>query len=246
MNPYKIIIIDDEEPARMLVKHYLRDRKECTVVAECANGFEAIKAINEHHPDIVFLDVQMPKINGFELLEVIDKPFPQIIFATAFDEYAIKAFENNACDYLLKPFSEDRLLAAVSKAISRIPEHAKNDSLSQISKTIAPSADHIVVKKKNNLIVIPYEDIHFIESSDDYVEIHTSSDVFLKEKTMTYYEQNLPAGVFVRIHRKYIVNIKKIQRLELYDKQNWMVLMSDGSELKASREGYKLLRQVIG
>lgn len=246
MNPYKIIVIDDEEPARVLVRHFFEERMDCRIVAECANGFEAIKAIHEFHPDIIVLDVQMPKINGFELLEVIDKPFPQIIFATAYDEFAIKAFESNACDYLLKPFSAERLHAAIDKAIARIPD--KQDTLpeARFPQTLAPVADHVVVKKKNNLIVIPYEDIIFIESSDDYVEIHTSSDTFLKEKTMNYYEQNLPSGIFVRIHRKYIVNLKKIQRVELYDKQNWVVIMEGGNELRASREGYKQLRQVIG
>lgn len=246
MNPYKVIIIDDEDPARLLVKHFLENRDDCSIVAECSNGFEAIKAINEFHPDLIVLDIQMPKINGFELLEVIDKPYPQVIFATAYDEFAIKAFENNACDYLLKPFSADRLNAAIDKAIARVPGKQEQTPELRISQSIPPSADHIIVKKKNNLIVIPFEDIIFMESSDDYVEIHTPSDTFLKEKTMSYYEQNLPHGLFVRIHRKYIVNLKKIQRVELYDKQNWVVVMEGGSELRASREGYKQLRQAIG
>lgn len=244
----KIILIDDEFLARAIVKEYLQNYAEIEIVAECNDGFEGLKAIHQHKPDLLFLDIQMPKINGFEMLELVEDP-PQVIFTTAFDEYAIKAFETHAVDYLLKPFSKERFDKALQKAIQLY----NNKSQVEKNKTLLESVsaeeiknNRIVVKDGGKIRIIPLIQVNYIESADDYVKIHTAESNFLKNKTMQFYEQALDPRQFVRIHRSYIVNISFINRIEPYEKDGHLVLLSNGTKLSVSKSGYLKIKEVLG
>jgi two-component system LytT family response regulator len=225
------------------VKRYLAGIRDTEIVGECENGFEALKAVQELQPDLIFLDIQMPKIDGFELLEVLD-PKPEIVFCTAYDQYAIKAFEMNAVDYLLKPFSKERLEQAVEKARQRrgSASPSKVENLQRHLEESPKVLERVVTRMGNKVTVIPVDRIQYIEAADDYVMIHSELGNHLKEKTMKYFEANLPQEQFIRIHRSYIVNISEIKSLELYSKDSYVAILKNGEKLKVSAEGYKRLR----
>ena len=248
MGKIKALIIDDEPLARALIKNYLAGHPDVEIAGECENGFEALKAIQEHEPALLFLDIQMPKIDGFEMLEVLDKK-PAIIFTTAYDQYAIRAFEMNAVDYLLKPFSKERLLQAVEKARIRLADTAASDqALNRLQQHLDESPktlDRVVTRSGLKVIVIPVDQIHYLEAQDDYVMIYSEMGRYLKEKTMRYFEQHLPLGSFLRIHRSYIVNFNSIASVELYEKNTHLVVLKNGAKLRASQEGYKKLREMF-
>ncbi|MGZ5285533.1 MAG: LytR/AlgR family response regulator transcription factor [Flavisolibacter sp.] len=242
----KALIIDDEPLARSIVKEYLQEIPGIELVAECGDGFEGIKSINQLQPHLIFLDVQMPKINGFEMLELLD-PKPAVIFTTAFDEYAIKAFENHAVDYLLKPFSKDRFDKALEKFYLSAPVQKKNTEVMLATSTQLPShAERVVVKTGGRIRIIPVHDIHFLEAADDYVKIHTAEGHYLKNKTMTFFEECLPPDQFVRTHRSYMVNIHQITRIDPYEKENHIAILLSGEKIPVSRSGYGKLKQVLG
>jgi len=241
------IIIDDEQPAREIIKHYLKDFPDIEVLGDFPDGFSGLKAIQEMKPDIVFLDIQMPKLTGFELLELIEDP-PQIIFSTAYDQYALKAFEMAAVDYLLKPYSAERFGQAIKKVQQQIlnrnsgqPVNALIAKLDEKEETL----QRIAVKTRHKIEVIPVTEITHIEADDDYVTIHAGKEKYLKEKTMKYMEAHLDPSQFVRIHRSYIVNVNHIARLELYQKETYHVLLKDGTAIRASTTGYKELKQLL-
>jgi two-component system LytT family response regulator len=242
----KAIIIDDEPLARSIVKEYLQNLSEIELVEECNDGFEGIKAIMHHQPHLVFLDIQMPKINGFEMLELIEKP-PAIIFTTAFDEYAIKAFETHAVDYLLKPYTKERFDKAIEKFFNQAPLIKKNtESLIQSITTLPTQSERIVVKTLGRIKIIPISEVHYFEAADDYVKINTKEGSFLKNKTMNYFEQILPTKQFVRIHRSYILNISEITRIDPYEKESHLALLKSGKTLPVSKTGYGRLKEVLG
>jgi len=244
----RTILVEDEEPARELLKNFLADHYEIEVIGECADGFSGVKSINELKPDLVFLDIQMPKLSGFELLELLEIN-PLIIFTTAFDQYAIKAFEMSAVDYLLKPFTRERFSQAVKKSVDKFKnKQSDHTSVNAVIKAIDDKPEmleRIAVKTGSKIHVIPVDDIFFLEAEGDYVMIHTKDGKHLKEKTMKYFETHLTPSQFVRIHRSYIVNVNEILRIELYDKENYSVLLKNSTSLKASSSGYKLLKQVL-
>jgi two-component system LytT family response regulator len=237
----KAIIIDDEELGRAVVANYLQDFPTIEIVAQCANGFEGLKAIEEHQPDLVFLDIQMPKLTGIEMIELLDKR-PEIIFTTAYDNFAIRAFEENAVDYLLKPFSKERFAKAVQKSISK----TKVDGSKKNELPAAEVLERIAIKQGSKIHIIPVDTIDYIESNGDYVLIYTSEGRFIKEKTMKYYEQHLPKQSFVRIHRSYIANIHRIARIENFEKESHIAILKNDARLKVSAEGYKSLKQILG
>ena len=243
----KVIIIDDEAPARDLIRHYLQTYPDIEITAEADNGFAAMKLIREQNPQLIFLDVQMPKLTGFEMLELMDNQ-PEIIFSTAFDQFAIKAFELNAVDYLLKPYSKERFDAAIQKALTRIQSGTSaRPELQTFSKALAPlvgELTRIAVKDRQQIHVIPIVDIDYIEADGDYVKIHTTKSAYLKEKTMKYFEENLPQQ-FIRIHRSYIVNVNEVAKIELYEKESYRVHLKNGEILKASSNGYKALKMAV-
>jgi two-component system LytT family response regulator len=243
----KAILIDDEPLARSLIREYLQAYPDIETVQECADGFEGVKAITQHTPDLIFLDIQMPKINGFEMLELLDKT-PSVIFTTAFDEYAIKAFETHAVDYLLKPFSKERFDKAIQKWRSskqqNNPESFQN--LMDNPQKHAEEQNRIVVKNGSKIRIIPVHDILYMEAYDDYVKIYTNDGYQLKKKTMNHYEQVLSPSDFLRVHRSYIVQLQKITRIDAYDKTNHIALLKNGAKIPLSRVGYLKLKDVLG
>ncbi|HLK29848.1 MAG TPA: LytTR family transcriptional regulator DNA-binding domain-containing protein [Puia sp.] len=244
----KALIIDDEPLARSIVKEYLQSYPKIELVQECGDGFEGVKAIQQHQPDIIFLDIQMPKINGFEMLELIDHP-PATIFTTAFDEYAIKAFESHAVDYLLKPFSKERFDKAMQKWLSQGNIAAQKNNTQSLLESASQSpsqSQRVVVKIAGKIKIIPVEEIHYLEASDDYVKIHTKEGSFLKNKTMSHLEQSLDANIFTRTHRSYMVNVQQITRIEPYEKESYVVILKSGAQVPVSKTGYAKLKQVLG
>ena len=241
---HKVIIIDDEPLAREIVKEYVQKFPDLQLMAECNDGFEAVKAISEYKPDLIFLDIQMPKISGFEMLELLDEP-PAVIFTTAFDEYAIKAFEANATDYLLKPFSQERFDLAVNKYLAQ----KKDDK--RVVKTLVDSVakdmqlQRIVIRDGNKIRIVPLHEVIMLEAADDYVKIHTAKGAFLKKRTMQSFEENLPSSQFVRVHRSYIVNIAQITRIDPMEKENHVALLKDGPTVPVSKAGYQKLKQTL-
>ena len=239
----KAIIIDDEPLARMMVKEYLQAYPHIEVVQECNDGFEGLKAIQQHQPDLIFLDIQMPKINGFEMLELIDNP-PQVIFTTAFEEYAIKAFDAHAADYLLKPFSKERF----EKAIQKLSQQRGNPVTEVVETALqaATQSNRVVVKDNGKIKIIPVAQVQYLEAADDYVKIITAEGNFLKKKTMQYFEESLPPQEFIRIHRSYIVNAQLITRIDLHEKDSHLALLTTGQRLPVSKAGYAKLKEVLG
>lgn len=243
----KAIIIDDEPLSREIIKAYLKIFPEIEVMQECGDGFEAVKAIQQHQPDLLFLDIQMPKINGFEMLELIDQK-PAVIFITAYDSFAIKAFEANAIDYLLKPVAEERFQTAIlkwkSKMIPTSPEPMEK-VLNEMSASTAQQ-NRIVVKTGSKVKIIPVHEIQYIEAEDDFVKVTTQEGSFLKNKTMNFYEQSLDPAQFVRVHRSYIIHINKITKIEPYQKETHLAILRSGQQIPVSKTGYAKLKVILG
>ncbi|MGE5394703.1 MAG: LytR/AlgR family response regulator transcription factor [Candidatus Saccharibacteria bacterium] len=243
------LIIEDEELARNLLRSYLKDHPGIEIIGECENGFDGVKAINEKKPDLVFLDIQMPKITGFEMLELLDHK-PQIIFTTAYDQYALKAFEMNAVDYLLKPFSKERMLKAIEKVVHHIEHEEPNiEKLEELSNFRPGEAfiDRVVVKDRHKIHIITVDKIRYIESLDDYVMIYTQDGRHMKQKTMKYFETYLDPKNFIRIHRSYIVQVDNIAEIQQYEKEAYVVILKDKdkTKLKVSKTGYKKIKEVL-
>jgi len=242
----KAILIDDEPLSREILKSYLRKFPSIEVVDECNDGFEGVKSIQQHQPDLVFLDIQMPKINGFEMLELIN-PVPSVIFITAFDEYAFKAFEANAIDYLLKPVSEERFQKAIQKYLDKTSgTPGKTDDLLAIMAQSPSQNNRIVVKTGNKVKIIPIHDIHYLEADDDFVKIVSVEGSFLKNKTLSFYEQTLDPQQFVRVHRSYILHISQITKIEPYHKETHMAVLQNGQQIPISKTGYGKLKSILG
>lgn len=244
----KIIIIDDESLARQISMNYLSRYNNIQVVAECSNGFDAIKKISELKPDIILLDIQMPKLTGFEMLELIENP-PIIIFTTAYDHFAIKAFEVSAVDYLLKPFSEERFDQAINKAISLLDDKFRQDDsirnvIFEHDKKIE-TLERVVIKDGGKINIIPVNDIRWIEAQDDYVMIYSAQGKFLKQKTMKYFEDHLDETQFVRIHRSHIINLSYLQHLEQQETDSYKIILKNGQELPVSRSGLARLKATL-
>ena len=244
----RTLIIEDETPAREIIKYYLKDYENIELIGECQDGFSGLKSISEMKPDLVFLDIQMPKLTGFEMLEVLEER-PEIIFTTAFDQFAIRAFELNAVDYLLKPFHKERFDEAVQKAVARLKTGADSDKKEgpvflKVSDT-QDKVSRIVVRKGNSINIIPVNQVRYVEAQDDYVMIYHSGGKALKQQTMKFYEENLPKDSFVRIHRSYIVRVEEINRIEPYTKDNHVAVLHSGDKLPVSRAGYKHLKEEL-
>jgi two-component system LytT family response regulator len=249
MQSISTLIIDDEPLARDIVKRYSSEIESLNIVGECGDGFEALRQIQLFKPQLLFLDIQMPKLDGFELLEVLDYN-PVIIFATAYDQFAIKAFEMNAVDYLLKPFSKERFTNAVQKAIQRInADKTTSDKVIENLKEQAQESrgilDRVATRLGSKVTVIPVDRIWYIESADDYVMIYSELGNHLKEKTMKYFEEHLPSNTFVRIHRGSIINLTQIAAIDAYTKDTHMITLKCGAKLRASADGYKKLRLML-
>lgn len=240
----RIIIIDDEQPARDIVKLFLHDHSNIELIGQCKNGFEGVKMISELKPDLIFLDIQMPKIDGFEMLELIENP-PPVIFCTAYDEYAIKAFEQNTVDYLLKPFSKERFDDAIKKFEEVESSGSSVREVVELSENYHQKLDRIAVKTGGKIDIVSMDSIDYLEAQDDYVEIHSERRKFLKQQTMKYYETALDSDKFVRIHRRFIVNVSKIVRLEKYGKETYTAILKNSEQLTVSAAGYSKLKTTL-
>ena len=247
MDRIRTLIIDDELLARDLLKHYLSKDDRVELIGECSNGFEGVLAIQELNPDLVFLDIQMPKITGFEMLELVQNP-PVIIFSTAYDQYVIRAFEANAIDYLLKPYPFERVVVALNKATEKLASKSTPLEINKLIETHDEEVgllSRIVVKSGRKIQVIAVGSISYIESQDDFVMIYCKEGHYMKQKTMKFFEQHLDGNQFVRIHRSYLLNITEIAEIQLYEKDSWVVVTKQGAKLKVSKTGYANLKHML-
>ena len=243
-HPLRVVIVDDEEPARLALRQDLAAIGDIDVVAECANGFDAVRAVTEHQPDVLLLDVQMPKLDGFEVLELVGREVP-VVFVTAYDEFAIRAFEVHAVDYLLKPFTRERLEAAMTRVRER---QASPLPISAIVATARPPGaplERVVIRDGPQVHVVAVGKVDYVEAQDDYVALHTGGKSLLKEQTLGDLERQLDPRRFVRIHRSYLLNIERLARVELYAKDSRVAILTDGTKLPVSRAGYQRLQQLL-
>ncbi|MFC2120607.1 LytR/AlgR family response regulator transcription factor [Bacteroidota bacterium] len=248
MDRIKTLIIEDEKLAVDLVKDYLLEHKEIELEGVYSDGFQGLKAINEIKPDLVFLDIQMPKITGFEMIELLDFK-PEIIFTTAYDEFALKAFEINAVDYLLKPYTRERFSCAVNRAVEKLKKGKTSsgeiENLINHVDSKKQIIDRVVVKKNGKIIIVPVDSIIYIEAQDDYVMLYTEKERYLKQQTMKYFESHLEDEKYIRIHRSYIVRFNQISEIEPYEKETYVIKLKNGTKLRSSKSGYKKIREVL-
>ena len=241
----RAVIVDDEDLARQVVRELLSTHREIEIIAECANGFEAVKAVTELKPDLLFLDIQMPKLDGFEVLELIGTDMA-IIFATAYDQHALRAFEVHAVDYLLKPFGEDRFEQALARAKQRLGGKLPEPSeLKASARSPGEYAERIVVRDGTRVHIIPTAKLDYAEAQDDYVALATEGKKHLKQQTISSIESALDPTRFLRIHRSYIVNLERVTKIEPYGKDTHVAILRDGARLPVSRSGYGRLRTVL-
>ena len=249
-DPLRVIIVDDEPLARGVVREYLSAHPAVTIVAECGNGFDAVKAVTELAPDLMFLDVQMPKLDGFEVLELLGRAVP-VIFTTAYDQYALRAFDVHAVDYLLKPFSEERLAEALARARGRLAGREGEEPALDVDGLVAAARprsgplERVLIRDGAQVHVLPADRIDFVEAQDDYVSFMADGKSFLKDQTMAAVEAALDPTRFVRIHRSYLLNIERIARVELYAKDSRIAILRDGRKLPVSRAGYQRLSRLL-
>ena len=242
----RVIVVDDEALARTLLRELLAEHADVEIIAECGNGFEAVKAVTEKKPDLLLLDIQMPKLDGFDVLELIGTEVP-VIFVTAYDQYAIKAFQVHAVDYLLKPFGAERLAEALTRARARIGAREALPAKALVSEARAARTplERILIRDKADVHVIPVGKIDYFESQDDYVSLKVGDKTLLKEQTLTELEQLLDPGRFVRIHRRYLLNVARLAKIEQSMTDSRVAVLQDGTEIPISRSGYAKLREIL-
>ena len=247
----RAVIVDDEAPARALLREYLATEPDVELVGECANGFEALKRIGELSPDVVLLDVQMPKLDGFEVLELLDAP-PAVVFVTAYDEYALKAFEVHAVDYVMKPIRRERLAEAIRQVRERLgaeksaaTPQPSGSALGAAARAPGSHLERLLVRDGVNVHVIPVERVDWIEAQDDYAGIRSEGKTFLKAQPLGEIASGLDPARFVRVHRSYVLNVERLARLELYAKDSRVAILKDGKELPVSRAGYARLKVLL-
>jgi len=244
----RVVVVDDEAPARRMLAEYLTEIPGVELVAECANGFEAVKAVAEHDPDVLLLDIQMPKLDGFEVLELLERELA-VVFVTAHDEHALKAFEVHAVDYLLKPVDPARLAAALARVEERLRARAPAPSASALAAAARPPGrplERVLVREEGRVHVLPLDRIDFVEAQDDYLSFAAGGKRFRKQQTLAELEAQLDPRRFVRIHRSYLLNVERLARLELYAKDSWLAILADGTKLPVSRLGHARLRELLG
>jgi two-component system LytT family response regulator len=240
----RTLIVDDEPHAREILAEYLAEYPQFTVVGECANGYEAVKAVSERAPDLLFLDIQMPKLDGFEVLELLDSK-PRVVFVTAYDEYAVRAFEVHALDYLVKPFTAERFAAVVARAEAAVLGSAAQPLADVAAAARKKPLQRIAFKEGGAIDVVPVQRIDYIEAQDDYVHVFTRGEKRVKQQTLTELEQLLDPTRFVRVHRGYIVNLESLARVEPYAKDSRVVVLKDGTRIPVSRAGFERLKALL-
>ena len=245
----RVLVVDDESLARSIMIEHLTKLPNIEIVGQAANGFEAVKLAEELAPDLMFLDIQMPKLSGFEVLELLGERAPSVIFTTAFDEFALRAFEVHAVDYLLKPVEPERLTTAVERAAQRLQSgqsSAPPQGLAAAARPPGRALERILIRHEGRVHVLPVERVDFVEAQDDYLSFASAGKRFRKQQTMSELESQLDPARFVRIHRSFIMNIERLARIDLYGKDSWLAILSDGSKLPMSRTGHAKLKDLIG
>lgn len=243
----RAVIVDDEELARQILREYLSGEQDIEIIAECGNGFDAVKTITEHKPDLLFLDVQMPKLDGFEVLELIGSEIA-VVFVTAYDQYAMKAFDAAAVDYLLKPFDVERFRTALQRARRRLGETRRAPDASELKNAVLPPGQHsqrIVIKDGTRVHIIPIAQLDYAEAQDDYVALHSGGRTYLKQQTISSLEAALDPARFVRVHRSYLIQLDRIAKIEPYTKDTRLAVLIDGTQIPVSRAGYMRLRELM-
>ena len=247
MSKIRAVIVDDEDLARQVLREYLGGEEDIEVVAECSNGFDAVKIVSEHRPDLLFLDVQMPKLDGFEVLELIGNEIA-VVFVTAYDQYAMKAFDAAAVDYLLKPFDLERFRTALQRVRRRLGENVRTPNGSELRKAArAPGqfAQRIVIKDGTRVHIIAVDQLDYAEAQDDYVALHSAGKTYLKQQTISSLEVALDPARFVRVHRSFLVSIDRVAKIEPYTKDTRMAVLADGSQIPVSRAGFMRLKELM-
>ncbi len=241
-------IVDDEELARRILREYLNGEEDVQIIGECTNGFDAVKFVSEHKPDLMFLDVQMPKLDGFEVLELIGNEIA-VVFVTAYDQYAMKAFDAAAVDYLLKPFDAERFRVAMQRVRRRLGEKMQTVSASELKNAAQPPgqyAQRLVVKDGTRVHVIPVDQLDYAEAQDDYIALHTGGKSYLKQQTISSLSESLDPGRFVRVHRSFLVNLERVRNIEPYTKDTRLAILSNGARVPVSRAGFVRLKELMG
>jgi two-component system LytT family response regulator len=240
--PLQILIVDDEELARRLTREYLRHHKDIEIIGECEDGMDAVTFITERNPDLIFLDIQMPKLSGLEVLELACRT-SGVIFTTAYDQYALKAFDLHAVDYLLKPFSQQRFDEALEKARRILPQ-----SPPQLKNLLAHSVaklERIVVRDRGQVHVIAVSTVDYVEAQDDYIQIHYAEKSVLKTQSLSELEAQLNNSNFVRIHRTYLIQLRALRTIERSGKDSHVAVLHNGTQLPVSRSGHERLKNFL-
>ena len=245
----RTVLVDDEQLARQVLREFISAHADLEIAAECSNGFEAVKAVADQKPDLLFLDVQMPKLDGFEVLELIGNQ-TAVVFVTAYDNYAIKAFEVHAVDYLLKPFSAERFNAALTRAKQRLSGGApqKSPAAADLAASARPPAqylDRVAVREGSQVSIIPVSKLDYAEAQDDYVALVSAGKKHLKQQTISNLEASLDPTRFLRVHRSYIVNLERVSKVEPYGKDTHVAILSTGVQIPVSRAGYARLKAFL-
>jgi two-component system LytT family response regulator len=249
VNEVRALVVDDETLARQLMIEHLSKIPNIEVIGQASNGFEAVKLAEELNPEVIFLDIQMPKLSGFEVLELLGERAPAVVFCTAFDEFALRAFEVHAVDYLLKPVEPARLTAAVERVAERLEKRTPQLSAQALSVAARPPGkmlERVLIRHEGRVHVLPMERIDFVEAQDDYLEFMCGGKRYRKQQTMADLESQIDPTRFVRVHRSFIMNIERLARIDLYGKDSWLAILSDGSKLPMSRTGHAKLKELIG
>ncbi len=243
----RAILADDEELARLVLREYIGQEGDIDIVAECTNGFDAVKAIGEWKPDLLFLDIQMPKLDGFEVLELVDSG-PAVVFVTAYDQYAMKAFDAAAVDYLLKPFDLARFRAALERVRARLREKAPAipaADLRNAAQAPGQKVERVVVRDGAKVHIIPVSQLDYAEAQDDYVSLHSGGKSYLKQQTISSLEESLDTAKFVRVHRSFLINLERVAKIEPYTKDTRLAVLADGAKIPVSRAGYLRLKEAM-
>ncbi len=247
MNEIRTLIVDDEAPARAIVRELLAEHPRFVVAAECANGYEAVKAVAEHQPDLLFLDIQMPKLDGFEVLDLLERK-PQVVFVTAYDEYAVRAFQVHAVDYLLKPFSASRfaeVLAHVESVLQRGAGAIVSSGVAAAVASVRKPLQRIAFREGGTIDVVPVQRIDYLEAQDDYVHVYARGQKHIRQQTLAELEAMLDTTRFLRVHRSYIINLESLARVEPYAKDSRVAVLKDGTRIPISRAGYERLKEML-
>jgi two-component system LytT family response regulator len=247
MNKIRALIVDDEDLARQILREYLAEEHDIEVVGECTNGFDAVKAVVELKPELLFLDVQMPKLDGFEVLDLIGNEIA-VVFVTAYDQYAMKAFDAAAVDYLLKPFELARFRNALQRVRHRLQERAPTLAADDLRRAASAPGQHlqrIVIRDNTRVHIIPVDQLDYVEAEDDYIGLHTAGKKYLKQQTISSLEASLDPARFIRVHRSFIINLDKLGKIEPYTKDTKLAVLADGSQVPVSRAGYMRLKELV-